>query len=604
MDGQIRLLSDAVANQIAAGEVVQRPASVVKELLENAVDAGANDIVLKIVDAGKTLIQVIDNGKGMGPADAKMCFERHATSKIAETKDIFNILTKGFRGEALASIAAIAQVELSTRRHDAEVGEILKVEGSVFGESKVTACPTGTSVSVKNLFFNVPARRKFLKSDNVENKHIIDEYLRVALAHPNIAFKYIQNEKTVYNNNKGNIKQRIVQLMGASMEEKLAPIAEETNLFKLSGFIVKPNAARKTRGDQYIFVNNRFIKSNYLHHAINNAYEGLLDKESHPGYYLFFEMDPASIDINIHPTKTEIKFEDERSIYQLLKSIVKRSLGIYNLAPSIDFTNLTGMEFTPVSNRSQGNSNYTNPNSLRGRQDQSFDTPKEAMDFLEDEGRVKLTDDELAFSKEMGLDTNAPTESQSLAFTEDVPVQSLSVFGKYLMLMHGETLLCIDVKRAQQRIIFEKFSHSNSEISAQGALFDEVITVPESEQQLLNPYLDTLKSMGISIESFGKDAMVLRTVPSDFTMSSVAELLETFINELKHSENINQNGIRDIMAKRLALANSLHFKISENKNMQKHFVDALFACENCSLSPFGKNVFKQFDAQSIDKLLQ
>ncbi len=607
MDGEIRMLPDAVANQIAAGEVVQRPASVVKELLENAVDAGANEISLIITDAGKTLIQVIDNGKGMGPADAKMCFERHATSKIHETEDIFNIITKGFRGEALASIAAVAMVELSSRKADSDVGECLKIEGSTFKETKAKSCPVGTSIAVKNLFFNVPARRKFLKKDNVENRHIIEEYFRVAMAHPDIKFTYTQNGKALYNNPKGNQKQRIVQLYGKNMDEKLAPISEETNVFNLTGYIIKPSFARKTRGEQYIFVNNRFIKSQYLHHAINSAFEGLIDKDQHPGYFLFFEMDPSSIDINIHPTKTEIKFEDEKTIYQLLRSITKRSLGMYNLAPPMDFVNMTEMEFTPVNVRAtptSSSSSYTNPKSLSDRKDPSFDTPNKSFKTLQQESLVQLTEEEEALSE-----TIVPTEKPEWINLEPqlaVPAEynSLIVLNKYLLTASPSGMMLIDIKRAKQRLMFEQFTSSSNQISAQGALFDELLPVNNHEQQLLEPYLPTLKEMGIHLESFGKDSMVIRTVPTGFNISNISDLFDTFLSELKHSEDINPDSIRDIMAKRLALASSLHFTLKDNAEEKQAFLEQLMSSSNPSTSPFGKNILKQIDGAYLDKILQ
>jgi DNA mismatch repair protein MutL len=607
MDGEIRMLPDAVANQIAAGEVVQRPASVVKELLENAVDAGANEINLIITDAGKTLIQVIDNGKGMGPADAKMCFERHATSKIHETEDIFNIITKGFRGEALASIAAVAMVELSSRKADSDVGECLKIEGSTFKETKAKSCPVGTSIAVKNLFFNVPARRKFLKKDNVENRHIIEEYFRVAMAHPDIKFTYTQNGKALYNNPKGNQKQRIVQLYGKNMDEKLAPISEETNVFNLSGYIIKPSFARKTRGEQYIFVNNRFIKSQYLHHAINSAFEGLIDKDQHPGYFLFFEMEPSSIDINIHPTKTEIKFEDEKTIYQLLRSITKRSLGMYNLAPPMDFVNMTEMEFTPVNVRAtptSSSSSYTSPRNLSDRKDPSFDTPNKSFKTLHQESLVQLTEEEEALSE-----TIVPTEKPEWINLEPqlaVPAEynSLIVLNKYLITASPSGMMLIDIKRAKQRLVFEQFTSNRNQISAQGALFDELLPVNNHEQQLLEPYLPTLQEMGIHLESFGKDSMVIRTVPTGFNISNISDLFDTFLSELKHSEDINPDSIRDIMAKRLALASSLHFTLKDNAEEKQAFLEQLMSSSNPSTSPFGKNILKQIDGTYLDKILQ
>ena len=337
MSDIIQLLPDHVANQIAAGEVVQRPASVVKELLENAIDAGASSVTLLIKDAGKTLIQVIDDGIGMSPTDARLSFERHATSKIKDAQDLFNINTKGFRGEALASIAAVAHVEQKTKLTNEQLGTHIKIEGSKITTQEVVSTPKGTSVSVKNLFFNIPARRNFLKSDAIETRHIIDEFQRVALAHPSISFLLHHNGNEVYHLKESNLRKRIVAIFGSKMNEKLVPINEQTDLISVQGFVAKPEFAKKKRGEQFFFVNDRFIKSSYLNHAVVNACEGLLDKGAHPSYFLYLKVPTSSIDINIHPTKTEIKFENEKDIYAILRATVKHSLGQYNVAPVLDF---------------------------------------------------------------------------------------------------------------------------------------------------------------------------------------------------------------------------------------------------------------------------
>src|SRR5690606_10845327 len=333
----IHLLPDSVANQIAAGEVIQRPASAVKEMMENSLDAGATTIRLVVKDAGKALIQVTDDGQGMSVADARLCFERHATSKISSAEDLFSIRTMGFRGEALASIAAIAQAELRTRRAEDEIGLLIQAEGSRITREEPCQCPAGTSIRVKNLFFNIPARSNFLKSNAVEMRHIIDEFLRVALAHPQVFFSLHHDGQEVYHLPKATLKQRLIHVFGNSYSERLVPVEEETNVIGLRGFIGKPEYARKTRGEQYFFVNNRFIRDGYLHHAIMNAYDELLVPGSYPFYALFIEIDPARIDINVHPTKTEIKFEDEKTVYAIVRSAVKRSLGRYNIAPTLDF---------------------------------------------------------------------------------------------------------------------------------------------------------------------------------------------------------------------------------------------------------------------------
>ena len=342
MSDIIRVLPDSIANQIAAGEVVQRPASAVKELIENAIDAGADKVQLIVKDAGKSLLQVIDNGCGMSVTDARMCFERHATSKIRKAEDLFAIRTMGFRGEAMASIAAIAQVELKTRRHEDELGTCICIEGSEVVSQEHVSSPAGTSISVKNLFYNTPARRNFLKGNPVEMRHIIDEFQRVALAHPEIFFTLHHDGNEVFHLPKGSLKQRIVHLFGNTYNQKLVPVEEETTIIDLKGYIGKPEFAKKTRGEQFFFVNNRFIKDPYLNHAVLTAYEELLPSDSYPLYALFIEIDPSKIDINVHPTKTEIKYQDEKALYAIIRSAVKRSLGKYNITPTLDFNQETG----------------------------------------------------------------------------------------------------------------------------------------------------------------------------------------------------------------------------------------------------------------------
>ena len=356
MSDIIKLLPDNVANQIAAGEVVQRPASVVKELLENSIDAGSSQITIHIKDSGKTLIQIIDNGKGMSKKDAILCFERHTTSKISKANDLFNITTKGFRGEALASIAAVSHVNLITKQSGVELGTNIYIQGSEIKIQRSVVSEKGTTISVKNLFFNIPARRNFLKSDNVEFRHITNEFLRVSLSHPEIKFTFINNGVEIYNLTKSTFKKRIINLFGVKTNEKLVPVSEETEILKINGFIFKPEFAKKTRGEQYFFVNNRFIKSPYLNHAINSAFEGLIDVKHNPSYFLNLEVDAATIDINIHPTKTEIKFEDEHSIYAILRAAVKHSIGQYSISPVLDFQRDKSLDIPYNFSKNKGNS--------------------------------------------------------------------------------------------------------------------------------------------------------------------------------------------------------------------------------------------------------
>jgi DNA mismatch repair protein MutL len=449
MSDIIHLLPDHVANQIAAGEVIQRPSSAVKELVENSVDSGATNIKLIIKDAGRTLIQVTDNGSGMSETDARMCFERHATSKIREADDLYSIKSMGFRGEAMASIAAISQVELKTKTKDTELGTLINIEGSKIKTQENCATNKGTSISIKNLFFNVPARRNFLKSDNVELKHIIEEFTRVALANPSINFTFYHNDNEVYNLKKSNLRQRISSMNGKNYNEKLVPIKEETSLTSISGFIGKPEFARKTRGEQYFFVNNRFIKSGYLHHAIVSAYTDLIPKEQIPSYFLFFEINPILIDINIHPTKTEIKFEDEKSIYAILRACAKKALGQHNITPTIDFN-----------------------------KDPSFDTiaPKDANLKMP---KIKVDDSYNPFEKKINPNKNNTenwenlfelSQSEEQKISENRIVQSslenfenfnqkilFQIQEKYILSPIKSGIMIVHQQRAHQKILYNKY---------------------------------------------------------------------------------------------------------------------------------------------------
>src|SRR5690554_1477167 len=472
----IQLLPDHVANQIAAGEVVQRPASVVKELLENAIDAKATSITLVIKDAGKTLVQVTDNGIGMSVTDARLSFERHATSKIKSAEDLFNLHTKGFRGEALASIAAIAHVELKTKTDDSEIGTHLIMEGSKVISQDPAVVPKGTTIAVKNLFYNIPARRNFLKSNPVENRHIIDEFHRVALAHPNVAFQMFHNGSDVFNLPPSNSRQRIVHIFGSKTNEKLVPVNEETDIIKITRFVLKPEYGKKSRGEQFFFVNDRFIKSPYLHHAVTSAYEGLMKKDIYPGYFLFLEVDPHSIDINIHPTKTEIKFDDEHSIYAMLRATVKHSLGQFNIAPLLDFERDKGFDtpydygkkspiapsvevdrdFNPFKEmHKQGNINFPFERSRSG----SGANPKWESLYvgLKDDSNADLLDRSLT-----GTHTEIEFESEEVTGqlfenkTSEAGQHTFQLQNKYIVSPLKNGLMVIHQNLAHQRILYEE----------------------------------------------------------------------------------------------------------------------------------------------------
>ena len=475
----IQLLPDAIANQIAAGEVVQRPASALKELLENAVDAGASQIQVVIKDAGKQLIQVIDNGKGMSPTDARMSFERHATSKIRTAQDLFAIRTFGFRGEAMASIAAVAQVELKTKTQEAEVGTLIQIEGSEVKKQEPAALPIGTSVAMKNLFFNVPARRNFLKSNPVEMRHIVDEFQRVALSYPEIAFSLHQGELETYNLLPGKLSQRIVGIFGKAVQNQLVPCEESTPHLSIKGYVGKPEYAKKTRGEQFFFVNNRYIKSSYLHHAVNTAYEGLIQADQHPFYVLFLDIDPATIDINVHPTKTEIKFEEDKFIYSILLSSIRQALGKYNVMPTLDFeqeTSFTASHAVPDRVRIPTIEVNPNFNPFQATNTTVRSNGGVFSEAIKNQGFGRENPSEKDWANFYSIKEEEKIENLELEFKEELDSdQNFLIRGKYLISNCRSGLLIIDVKRATERILYDE-------------LMSKFIHQPIVSQQLLFPF--------------------------------------------------------------------------------------------------------------------
>ena len=535
----IQLLPDSVANQIAAGEVVQRPASAIKELLENSVDAGATNIKLIVKESGKTLLQVIDNGKGMSETDARMAFERHATSKIQSAEDIFEIKTKGFRGEALASIAAVAQVELKTRQEKEELGSILKIEGSKINSQEFGNTPKGTSIEVKNLFFNIPARRNFLKSNNVELRHIIDEFERVAIPHPSIHFSFFHNGNELFNLQPASLRQRIVNVFGKKFNEKLVPVEEETPILKLSGFIGKPEFSKKTRGEQFFFTNNRFIKNNYLHKAVCAAFEGLINEDSHPSYFLFLEIDPSKIDVNIHPTKTEIKFEDERAIHTIIRTAVKHALGQYNIAPSLDFDTdqqfsvpplpkgtvvqnpgiTIDPTFNPFEDRrkvQKGTSSLRAPQSSQKSEHQDWESLMNNLPEIEPEQTQQ---------EDLGLEESSGFESKT--FTQ--------VGKKYIFTKHGDGIIMVHIQRAHERILFEHFlaAIQNHSSASQQLLFPQNISFTPSDFEIVKSLMPKLGSMGFDIDEFGKNEVIINGIPLEMEESSIKGVFENLIENEK-----------------------------------------------------------------------
>ncbi|WP_445710757.1 DNA mismatch repair endonuclease MutL [Flavobacterium sp.] len=616
MSSIIQLLPDHVANQIAAGEVVQRPASVVKELLENAIDARANDIKLIVKDAGKTLIQVIDNGVGMSVTDARMCFERHATSKIRLAEDLFELSTKGFRGEALASIAAIAHVELKTKQDQEELGHHIIIEGSKFVSQEVAVLPKGTSFLVKNLFFNIPARRNFLKSETVEMRHIFDEFQRVALAHPNIYFTLIHNGSETYNLPSSNYRQRIVNLLGGKTNEKLVPVTEDTEIVKISGFVGKPEYAKKSRSEQFFFVNDRFIKSGYLHHAIMNAFDGLLKEGNQPSYFLYLEVPPHTIDINIHPTKTEIKFDDEQALYAILRSAVKHSLGQFNVAPVLDFErdpNLdTPYEYKNKDSHSptiQVNANYNpfadeKPVKSGGNSYASIGnyTKKETansweslyVDLRKDTAEVE------SISFESEEVTGSFFESKEVETTTS---RTYQIHKKYIVSSIKSGMLVIDQNKAHQRILYEQYliNITVKHASSQQLLFPLELYFSREEILFIKELQPSLENTGFVFDEIKEDSIQIGGIPVSIQESEVSILLEELINGLQNdipetTFSLN-DGIAKTMAKSLAVKTGSYLTEMEQENL----VNGLFACKDPNVSPFNKPTFITISVEDLDK---
>ncbi len=612
MSSIIQLLPDHVANQIAAGEVVQRPASVVKELLENAVDAGANDIKLIIKDAGKSLVQVIDNGKGMSVTDARLCFERHATSKIRHAEDLFSLHTKGFRGEALASIAAIAHVEMKTKQDQEELGTHIVIEGSKFISQEVAVLPKGTSFAVKNLFFNIPARRNFLKSHTVEYRHIVDEFQRVALAHPTIYFTFYHNGSEMFNLQSCSLRQRIVGVFSGKTNEKLVPVNEETEIVTIQGFVSKPEFAKKNRGEQFFFVNDRFIKSGYLHHAVIAAYDGLLKDGAQPSYFLHLQVPPNTIDINIHPTKTEIKFDDESALYAIIRAAIKHSLGQFNVAPILDF-----------------------------ERDANLDTPYHYKDLETQIPTVQVDGSFNPFSKEdkpskqpyatsyrkqevtanweslyLGLNTDTE-ELEPISFNTNEVKSSLfdgedveqlvhkthQIHKKYIVNPIKSGMIIVDQHRAHQRILYEQFL-SNITLhfaSSQQLLFPLHLYFTKGEMQLIEELKPSLTNTGFVFEETNNESIVISGLPINVSESEASLVLEKLFSDLQDGIPESSYSQNDTIAKSMARSLAIKTGTYLTQNEQENLVNALFACKDPNVSPFQKPTFITMRVEDLDK---
>lgn len=612
MSDRIQLLTDAIANQIAAGEVVQRPASVVKELLENAIDAGATSITLKVKDAGKALIQVIDNGSGMSGTDARMCFERHATSKIRKSEDLFNIRTLGFRGEAMASIAAVAQVEMKTKTAEEEIGSKVRIEGSKVIESEPAATTDGTTISVKNLFFNVPARRNFLKSTPVEMKHIVDEFQRVALAHPEIGFTLLQGDLETYMLRPGKLSHRIVGLFGSNYKKQLIPVEESTGLVSIHGYVGLPENAKKTRGEQFFFANDRFIKHPYLHHAVSTAYEGLIGDRSYPFYVLKMDIDPKHIDINVHPTKTEIKFDDERTIYAIMNSTIKRALGVHNIAPSIDFEQDINFGVSTAGKRDYGNekppfevfqrpketplqqSNKQNWDKLFDGFDQSSTRPfpetgqQEAFDHPPAE-TVKI-ESSLNQRPAMG---DQPEKSSQITFQFQ---------NSYIITQVKSGLVMIDQKAGHERILYEKFMRAQEQRggASQQYLFPQQINLGSSDIELVKDLKEEITMLGFSFERFSNNALVIQGIPADVPPGSEQGLFESFLEQIKMNRTEIGSNRNEVLARSLAKRSAIRRGQPMVKEEISSLIGELFACKNPNYSPDGARTFVILDSQTIE----
>lgn len=602
----IQLLPDSVANQIAAGEVVQRPASAVKELLENAIDAGASEIQLIIKNAGKTLIQVNDNGCGMSETDARLCLERHATSKIKKVEDIFCLKTMGFRGEAVPSIAAVSQLEIKSKTAESDLGTHLILEGSDVKSQEFCQCSKGTQISVKNLFFNIPARRNFLKSNPVETKHIIEEFLRVAMIHPDVVMSMHNDQSEVYRLPKGNFRQRIVNIFGPKYNQRLVPVAETTDIVGISGFVGKPEFAKKTRGEQYFFVNERFIKSAYLNHAVQMAFEELLPKEHFPSYFLKMEIDPAKIDINIHPTKTEIKFEEERAIYTIIRTAVRQALGKFNVAPSLDFERESTFDL-PALKKEEA---IRMPNITIDPTFNPFETEKSSkqsnIHFPFEREKKELNKNwETLYSKNQ---TNKQTEttsghSFSLPHQEIQEKKVMQLHRKYILSHIKSGFILVDQQRAHERIIWEEFEKKmdHEKGNSQQLLFPERITLNTEDKILVESLLPDLEKVGFELSFFSGNELVIQGAPSELKDQSPAKLIEELIESFKNEQGeLNNESKAKVLQK---LARSMSIKAGQRLSVEEMtgLIDELFACEMPYHLPDGKPIIITYALEDLDK---
>ncbi len=608
----VQLLPENIANQIAAGEVIQRPASAVKELLENAVDAGATEIKLFVNDAGKALIQVIDNGKGMSETDARMCFERHATSKIKNIDDLFHIKTMGFRGEALASIAGVAQVELKTRREEDTTATYIEIENSVVKTQQPVGAPQGTSICMKNLFFNVPARRNFLKSNASELRHIIDEFIRVSMAFPEIFFSLTSNGQQVFHLEKGTLKQRIVQILGNNYSAKLVSVQEDTDYMNVSGFVGKPETAKKTRGDQYFFVNNRFIKSAYLNHAVMNAFSNMIAKDSFPMYTLFIDLDPSRLDINVHPTKQEIKFEDEKIVYAFVQSAVKHALAQFSVTPTLDFDLDVSIQQSDAVSQP-----FTNDKISAATSSSLYKTftQKHQAHFIENKSDLKPwnefstdtksfeTDIQKSFSIDEKLGSPAGEQHQT---DERKPTGNnfIQLHNNIIIAQNKNGFIAIHQQNAHERVLYERFANAvkGKPIATQQSLFPATIELTTTDAVLLTELLGDLSLLGYLVEPFGKNTFVIQGTPADTIQGNEKITLEKMLEQYKHFSNDIKFNKREKLLRSMAWQQSIKPGTSLTHKEMETLVEDLFNCETPNTTPNGKPSYLEFKKDELDKM--
>ncbi|MDQ6757480.1 MAG: DNA mismatch repair endonuclease MutL [Bacteroidota bacterium] len=614
----IQLLPENIANQIAAGEVIQRPASAVKELLENAVDAGANEIKLFVNDAGKALIQVIDNGHGMSETDARMSFERHATSKIKNIEDLFHIKTMGFRGEALASIAGVAQVELKTKRAEDSTGTYIEIENSVVKTQQPVATQQGTSISMKNLFFNVPARRNFLKSNTSELRHIVDEFIRVAMAFPEIFFSLTSNGQQVFHLEKGTLKQRIIQILGNNYAAKLVSVQEETDYMNIYGFVGKPETAKKTRGDQYFFVNNRFIKSAYLNHAVMNAFSDMVAKDSFPMYTIFIDLDPSRLDINVHPTKQEIKFEDEKIVYAFVQSAVKHALAQFSVTPTLDFDlDISIQQSNAVSQPfSEDKKSAAQSSSLY----KTF-TEKHQAHFIESKSDLKHWNSELAAEGgELVVDKTNEISNKQNSDSKETECSAGSIQNKenkkpdtnnviqlhncFIVAQNENGFIVIHQQNAHERILYERFLYAikGKPIATQRSLFPVTIELTPADAVLLNELLTDLHLLGYMIEPFGNNTFVIQGTPADVSQGNEKLTLEKMLEQYKHFSNDIKFSKREKLLRSMSWQQSVKSGTPLSQKEMETLVNDLFGCETPNCTPNGKPSYLEFKKDELNKM--